>query len=239
MKLLISIILFSLSIVAYAEEQGHEYIPQFVSLWLKSHDFNDFKIEENKLIIESAGLEISGAIHDMQEKKAGELYLVETRLSIKHNDKLLIEEYVGSLSGNPQEAFVSSIDNLCQTILLPIYAKLLDPTNTRVEINKIKAGERETTFYYSGFGVAGDDIDAEQSRQIEALVLNEIAAMQLDEGLHSAKLVVSKVAEGVPDITLTINGVALEELSPGLKEHAWPSTENYYMGKLFMVLTQS
>ena len=231
------ILLFSgISNAEEQEEQGHEYIPAFVGLWLKSHDFQDFEISDNTLTIPSKDLSVSGAIHEIN-KKENDSIVVETRLTVHFKGKQIVEEYVASFGDSPKEAFVNSIDNLCQTVFHPIFAKFIGSDDGQIVGQKITVGDAQTTFYYSGYGVTGDQGGAVASREIEELVMQELAAKKIGSGIHTAKLIVAQPPDESPRVTFTLNGKKIEELSEKFTNFKWPSTEDYHVGKLFIVLS--
>ncbi|QTL35003.1 DUF6348 family protein [Pseudoalteromonas viridis] len=233
----IVLVLALLSSFAFAErEQGHEYVAAFVSTWLQEHGYESFKREGNNILIESADIKISGAIYDVQEKDKN--YLVETRLTIEHKGKPLITEFVSSFGPNPNEAFVNSLNNLCQTTLHPVYSRLIDNTDSHIVIKKLTKNGKKTTFHYSGFAAMGDALANEKVKEIENLILNEVASSKLPPGVHSVKLVVAKVGKESAQLMLALNGQEFPMVSSRFSEFKWPSTESYYFGKLFLVVSQ-
>lgn len=233
----ILLVLFFLPSFSYAE-QGHEYVTEFVSIWLKDHGFEDFEKAGNDLVIESAGIKISGAIYGVQEKKKDESYLVETRLTIDYKGKMLINEFVASFGATPNEAFINSLDNLCQTTLHPVYGKLIDKTDSHVVVKTLSNAGRETTFHYSGYAGMGDPLPDGKPLEIENLILNEIANIKLSPGVHSAKLVVTKINNEEANLSLTLDGYELQSLSDKFKKYKWPVTQKFYLGKFFLVVSQ-
>lgn len=237
--LLVSIVLLTTVFTqsSSAEEQGQAYVSEYVSLWLKDHKYTNFRVVDNKLIIDQAKLEISGAIYDVQEKQKDKSYVVETRLTVKYDNKPLFEEFVAGWGNSPKDAFFKTLNNLCQTTLHPIYSKLLNPDDTHVVKEKIHNGNGVTTFHYSGLGIAGDTIEQKSSENIERLVINELAQIKLTQGIHSAKLVISKVAKKPAEVVFTLDGNVVNS-SERFRKFTWPDTKNFYFGKFFVVLSQ-
>ena len=219
--------------------QGAEYVNAYIGEWLKSHEYTKYKETDKGVVIEGAVITIDGEIYGVNELKKGELYSVETRLSVKFNSGRKLDDFGVGVGKTPEEGFLDSLNNFCLTTMHPIYSELLDHDDPHVRKESWKIGGVKRNIFLADWGMRGEPLSETVTKQVEQLILEQLKNLDLSKDIHWVKLVVSNISGEIGTLVLTVDGLQYENINTAIKSYSWPKSQNFYMAKVFLVVGSS
>lgn len=207
-----------------------EQAREFFANWLRDHGETEIVNDET-----GVGLARSKArLWAFQYGATDESLEIEFRIVLP--DGREIQEF---LAGMPAEGDATGMVfvNFCLSTFHTIYATFLNPEDEHVEHIEVTVGGRD--FYYTSsglFAVGGDDLPSfgDTSDQIRKII--ESNGPALSNQAHWLKVVYG-VAAGEPILSsVTLDNSLEENLTDKIATLNWPTTENFYMAKEFIVL---
>lgn len=234
MKKLLTVFLLLLS-SAVCAGQGAEYVNGYFELWLKDHNFKDFEKRKDGIFFPKIGALLDGEIQEAKELKPG-FFSVESRISIRFANGRRIDDFVAGAGSKADEAFYDSMNNFCLTTLHPIYAELFDHNDSHVRKEMWNVNGVQRRVFLSEWGQRGQRIAGPTQRKAELLIAEEMRSLNLSEDIHWIKLIVSGFSGKLNTLVVTVDGVPNDRLTRILASYAWPTPDEFYMGKLFFVV---
>lgn len=235
MRYLIVTCLLALSVPTYAG-QGAEYVNSYFELWLKAHNFTDFENRQDGIFFPKQGVLLDGEINEAKELKPGTFYSVESRISLKFQDGRRLDDFVAGAGGKVDQAFYDSLQNFCLTTLHPVYAELFDHKDPHVRKEAWVVNGAKRRIFLSEWGKRGLPINEKAQKKAELLLAEELRSLDLSKDIHWIKLVVSGYQGKLNALVVTVDGVTNERLTRRLAETGWPTPDDFYMAKLFLVV---
>ncbi|MGM9485861.1 DUF6348 family protein [Ideonella sp. YS5] len=216
--------------------QGAEYVNSYFELWLKDHRFSDFEKRRNGIFFPSKGVLLDGEINEAKELKPGQLYSVESRISVTFKNGRRLDDFVAGAGTKADEAFYESLQNFCLTTLHPIYAELFDHSDPHVRKQWWSVRGVQRRVFLSEWGHRGSPIPEPFQKEVEAAFARELAISQVSKEIHWVKLVVLIDQGRMKQLVVTVDGERSESLIKKLASLAWPMPKDFSMAKLFFVV---
>lgn len=216
--------------------QGAEYVNAYFELWLKDHNFSKFEKKKEGIYFPGKAVLLDGEIHEATELKQGQIYSVESRISVTFKNGRRLDDFVAGVGTKADKAFYDSLQNFCLTTLHPIYAELFDHNDPHVRKQRWPVNGVERRIFLSEWGHRGTALGAYTQTDIEKLIAEELRAMNLTNEIHWIKLVVMLAGGQLKTLVVTIDGETHDRLAQRLARYAWPQPKDFTMAKLFFVI---
>lgn len=237
-RMIVAVFLLTLVTIAHAG-QGAEYVNAYFEMWLKDHKFTAFEKRDDGIYFPNKGVLLDGEIHEAKELREGELYSVETRISLKFSDGMRLDDFVAGGGAKPEAAFLDSLNNFCLTTLHPVYAALFDHSDPHVRRERWTIDGVQRPVFLSEWGQRGEKVADATQKQVESLIKEEAGKLTLSKGLHWVKLVVLTIKGKLETVVVTVDGETNEGLTDKLLQYKWPAAKEFSMAKLFFVVGEA
>lgn len=235
MRYLIVVCLLAFSFASYAG-QGAEYVNSYFEIWLKAHNFTDFEKRADGIYFPKQGVLLDGEINEAKELKPGTFYSVESRISITFKNGRRLDDFVAGAGGKVDQALYDSLQNFCLTTLYPIYAELFDHNDPHVRKETWVVNGLQRRVFLSEWGKRGVPIEESTQKKAELLVAEELRGLDTSKDIHWIKVLVSGYQGKLNALVVTVDGVKNQRLTRRLMETGWPTPNDFYMAKLFLVV---
>jgi hypothetical protein len=229
------ICLLALSVTSHAG-QGAEYVNSYFELWLKAHNFTDFEKRQDGIYFPKQGVLLDGEISEAKELKPGAFYSVESRISITFKNGRRLDDFVAGAGAKVDQALYDSLQNFCLTTLHPLYAELFDHQDPHVRKETWVVSGVQRRIFLSEWGKRGFPIDESTQKKAELLISEELRNLKMSGDIHWIKLLASGYQGKLNALVVTVDGVKSERLTQRLAESGWPTPNDFYMAKLFIVV---
>mgnify|MGYP000851923591 CR=1 FL=1 len=216
--------------------EGAETVNAYFEKWLKARAFTAFERHNDGIVFTTNGTRLDGDINDSRELTPGKSYVVESRVSLTLPDGRRIDDFVAGAGSDMNAAIADSLQNLCLTTLDPIYAELFDhdDPNVRKETWSVRGSQRR--IFLSDWGQRGEHVDDGTRSDIERMLAESLKDAALPDAFHWVKVVAARVAGGEDTMVVTIDGVPDDALSQRVAGYPWPTPDQFYVDKLFLVI---
>lgn len=219
-------------------EDGAQRVAAYFQSWLGEHQIESTVGDNHMLLIDGTGLKVGGGI--LKEGQRGEgTFVTQTQLRVMlANGKMIVENTVG-VGPDADSAFMASLQSLRLTTFRPIYAALLKPDSEYVNRREVVFSDVNRSVFFTDWVTHGDEVS---QAELDGLMDEVFAAMQplaLDNDVHWVKVVVLSMNGLVDFIEVTLDNELDDGIGSKLMTLQWPASENFYVLKLFFVISRS
>jgi hypothetical protein len=208
---------------------------QFFVTWLTNHG-------ETNVVVDSSGVGIAGnktrlhaSLYGMEAGKGG--YSAEVEFRIRLPERGPIIEYVAGLGETTNKAIDQAMANFVLTTSHVIYKAFMNPSDPHQPVTSV-AINGKTREMFAGdmiqIGVkTADPVDLQSmSEKTKALV----TSAPVGSGPHWIKLIYSQNHNKPLTVAASLDNLDNAEMTAALTKLGWPSREDFYMVKQFIVV---
>lgn len=235
MRKLIAAFLLAFGFTSHAG-QGAQYVNTYFEQWLNAHNFVDFEKRANGIYFPKLGILLDGEVNEAKELNPGTFYSVESRISISFKNGRRLDDFSVGVGTTLDEALNDSLQNFCLTTLHPIYAELFDHNDPHVRKLTWDVNGSLRRVFHSEWMTRGVPVDESTQKKAELLISEELRSLDTSKDIHWIKVIVSGAQGKLNALIVTVDGVRNEQLTQKLMETGWPTPNDFYMTKLFLVV---
>jgi hypothetical protein len=203
--------------------------------WLKAHGEKEIVSARDGVSISGKPVLFSAKTYDEeQSEKSGS---VEIEFTTTLPDKRIITDFVAGMGADVKAAKGDAIANFTLTTVHVLYSALVNDKDPHLqpETHDVKGKPRQ--FYIGGWGIrAQSPLDQAVLDKLTKHVVNCITELDLDEKTHWVKVVYGQNKGKMIVSETTLDNVVDARLDAAIDKAPWPTKEDFYMLKLFILI---